>query len=138
MPTHYHLLARVKHAENVSSAMQKLGISYTKAINHRFKRVGALFQGQFQAKLVTDETYLVTLCAYIHANPVKDGLVASPEDWDYSNYRDWLGLRDGALVNRAFIQKHFASADGYRALLNDYLATRQMPETLRAHLQAFD
>jgi len=55
MPTHYHILGRVKQQQtsevfktsevsvsrNVSLAMQKLGISYTKAINKRFSRVGA-------------------------------------------------------------------------------------------------
>src|SRR4030065_1295331 len=65
MPTHYHILGRVKsqtseffknsevlRSSEVSLAMQKLGISYTKAINKRFERVGALFQGQFNAKAV--------------------------------------------------------------------------------------
>src|SRR5688572_12313438 len=43
MPTHYHLLVRVKQglqtSRQVSLAMQKFGISYTKAINKRFNRV---------------------------------------------------------------------------------------------------
>lgn len=80
--------------------MQKLGISYTKAINKRFDRVGALFQGQFQGKLVTTQTHLLNLCIYIHANPVKDGLVAHPEEWEFSNYLEWMGWREGRLVNR--------------------------------------
>ena len=98
MPTHYHLLVRVRDPETsevletsevslrVSRAMQRLGISYTKAINKRFDRVGALFQGAFQAKVVTSDAHLRHLCVYIHANPVKDGLVADPADWPYSNY----------------------------------------------------
>jgi len=43
MPTHYHLLLRIK------SALMRLSVSYTKAINKRFERVGSLFQGPFQA-----------------------------------------------------------------------------------------
>ena len=35
----------------VSQAMMRLGVSYTKAINKRFGRVGALFQGQFHLYL---------------------------------------------------------------------------------------
>ena len=69
--------------------MQKFGISYTKAINKRFARVGALFQGQFhlylrywrrQGKPIRNYAHLLSLCVYIHANPVKDGLAARPED----------------------------------------------------------
>jgi len=116
MPTHYHLLVRVKTSEVsktseispvVSRAMQKLLISYTKAINKRFSRVGALFQGQFQARPIQRYDHLLNLCIYIHANPVIDGLVTTPEDWAYSNYLEWLGAREGNLVDREFIADHF-------------------------------
>jgi putative transposase len=42
--------------------MQKFGISYTKAINKRNNRVGALFQGQFQGKLIEHYNHLLNLC----------------------------------------------------------------------------
>lgn len=29
---------------------------------------------------------------YIHMNPVRRGLVARPEDWLWSSYRDWHNL----------------------------------------------
>lgn len=132
MPTHYHILVRVilqtslqtsevlktsevSVSKQVSLAMQKFLISYTKAINKRFDRVGALFQGQFQGKPVTNYKHLLTLCAYIHANPVRDGLAASPESWDFSNYLEWLGLREGTLVNREFIAEHFGRPKEYKA-----------------------
>ena len=93
MPTHYHLLGRVKQtsevlktsevsaSQQVSHAMQLLLISYTKAINKRFDRTGALFQGAFHSKPISEYNHLQSLCVYIHANPVKDGLVEYPEDW---------------------------------------------------------
>lgn len=154
MPTHYHILSRVKHAEQtsevfktsevsevsrkVSLAMQKFLISYTKAINKRFSRVGALFQGQFQAKPVKSDAHLLNLCVYIHANPVKDGLVALPEDWIYSNYLDWLGQRDGTLVDREFIQEHFESPVKYRELVMQFVKTRYLTDDFRKYLQPFD
>jgi putative transposase len=180
MPTHYHLLGRVKEnseflgaavskasqtsevlktsevsSRQVSVAMQKLGISYTKAINKRFARVGALFQGQFQGKPVKDYEHLLTLCVYIHANPVKDGLVALPEDWEYSNYIEWMdclappatpsrcpsgraGARSGTLVNRQFVQEHFGTSVEYQTLVLDYLTTRNLPDDLRRQLQALE
>jgi REP-associated tyrosine transposase len=91
MPTHYHILVKIRQqtsevfktsevSAQVSLAMQKFLISYTKAINRRFERVGSLFQGQFRAKPIQTYPHLLNLCVYIHANPVKDGLVALPED----------------------------------------------------------
>ena len=155
MPTHYHILVRVKHlppqqtsevfktsevlaaeaSRQVSLAMQKFGISYTKAINKRFTHVGALFQGQFQGKPIKNYEHLLSLCLYIHANPVKDGLAALPEEWEYSNYLDWIGLRSGTLVNREFIQENFGTPADYKSLMMDYTRTRSLSDDLRKYLQ---
>ncbi len=151
MPTHYHILAHVRQASEsqtsevlktsevstskVSRAMQKFGISYTKAVNKRFSRVGALFQGQFQGKLVENYEHLLNLCVYIHANPVKDGLVALPDDWDYSNYLEWMNLREGTLVNREFIKDNFGTPEEYKQMVIAYIKTRDLPEDVLKYLQ---
>lgn len=148
MPTHYHILGRIKQTPEasktsdvslqVSLAMQKFLISYTKAINKRFNRVGSLFQGQFQAKPVRNDTHLLNLCVYIHANPVKDGLVALPENWIYSNYREWLGQHNGTFLDRAFIQEHFGTSGEYQKLVMHFVETRYLPEETRLYLKAFE
>ena len=149
MPTHYHILVRVmlqtsevletsEVSAQVSLAMQKFLISYTKAINKRFARVGSLFQGQFQAKPIETYSHLLNLCVYTHANPVKDGLVALPEDWIYSNYLEWLGQREGTLVNREFIQENFGSPKEYQALVMEYVKTRYLPDDVRKYLRSLE
>lgn len=145
MPTHYHILVRIRQTSEVlktsevsgkvSLAMQKFGISYTKAINKRFERVGALFQGQFQAKPIQHYNHLLNLCVYIHANPVKDGLVALPEDWEFSNYLEWMNLREGTLVNREFIEGNFGTPEEYKRLVMEYIKTRNLPDDVRKYLQ---
>ena len=64
MPTHYHFLIYVKdelssdngtkdiQSLDISKAMMKFSVSYTKAINHKYDRVGPLFQGSFQSKYI--------------------------------------------------------------------------------------
>lgn len=97
MPNHYHLLVVVKETSEVvttsevSKAMMKLSVSYTKAVNHRYNRVGPLFQGAFQAKHIESTAYLWQLAGYIHLNPVEAGLVRLPEDWNFSSCRAYLG-----------------------------------------------
>lgn len=149
MPTHYHLLVKIKTSEvlkssemstlevsnQVSLAMQKFGISYTKAINRRFKRVGALFQGQFQGKPITNYKHLLILCIYIHANPVKDGLVFTPDEWEFSNYLDWMDLRSGKLLDREFIVANFGTKDEYKAQVLNYIKTLDLPEDVRNYLK---
>jgi REP element-mobilizing transposase RayT len=154
MPTHYHILVRVKQqtqqtstqqtseflknsevSNPVSTAMMRLSVSYTKAINKRFSRVGALFQGQFQGKPIEHYNHLLNLCVYIHANPVKDGLVAMPEDWEFSNYLEWMNLREGTLVNREFMQDNFGMPDEYKKLVMEYIKLSNLPEDVRKYLQ---
>jgi REP element-mobilizing transposase RayT len=165
MPTHYHILVRIKQlladqtsnlqtsevlktsevsshpvpeSKAVSLAMQKFGISYTKAINKRFSRVGALFQGQFQGKPIKQYNHLLNLCVYIHANPVKDGLVALPEDWEFSNYLEWMNLREGTLVNREFIEDNFGTPEEYKTLVMEYVKTISLPDDVRKYLQELE
>lgn len=150
MPTHYHIVARVKPkqtseilktsdvSDEVSKAMMKLSVSYTKAINKRFQRAGVLFQGQFQAKPILTSYYLLNLCRYIHGNPVKDGLIADVSQWQYSNYLEWIGERDGKLVDKAFVQDNFDTPDEYRKFVLEYLRTRQLPDDIQKSLDSLD
>ena len=147
MPTHYHLLARIKTSEvsetsevsaAVSKAMMRLSVSYTKAINKRFQRVGSLFQGAFQAKPIEHDAHLSNLCVYIHANPVSDGLADTPGDWPYSNYPEWLGEREGKLVDRNFIETSFGSAEAYQSLVEEYMQTRKLSEDVRMYVQSLE
>jgi putative transposase len=119
----------------ISNAMMRLGVSYTKTINKRFSRVGALFQGQFQGKPVMQYEHLLNLCVYIHANPVKDGLVRMPEEWEYSNYHEWRNLRAGTLVDHAFIREHFGTVQAYQQLVMEYIKTRKLPDDVHKYLR---
>lgn len=119
MPNHYHFLFRQETEVLLSKFMQVVFNAYVQALNIQQGRTGTLFEGRFKHKRVDQWEYLMALCRYIHRNPVKAGLVTKPEDWAYSNYREWIGLRDGALVDREFVQDHFSSADEYVQFVND-------------------
>jgi putative transposase len=126
--------SEVLKTSEVSHAMMRLGVSYTKAINKRFDRVGALFQGQFQGKPIKTYKHLLTLCAYIHANPVKDGLTSTPEMWEFSNYLEWLGLREGTLANREFIEENFGSPEEYKIFLKEYIQSHRIDDDFSKYI----
>ena len=119
MPNHYHFLLRQETDEPLSEFMQVLFNAYVQALNLQQGRTGTLFEGRFKHRRVDQWEYLMILCRYIHLNPVKAKLVTRPEDWAYSNYREWIGVRDGALVNKVFVQNHFPSADEYVKFVSD-------------------
>jgi putative transposase len=121
MPNHYHLLVRQDGEEPAGRLPQRVFNSYTKAFNRRYGRTGTLFEGPFKAIHVDRDGYLLHLCRYIHANPVKHGLVSELGQWPYSNYLEWVGAREGTLVDRAFAREHFPVAGLYRQFVLDYL-----------------
>jgi len=124
MPTHYHLLILLKEAD-LSHRMQLFSISYTKAMNKRYDRVGSLFQGAFQAKHVDGNNYLVHLSRYIHLNPAMAGLVERPEDWEFSSYREYIGLRDGTLPQPEIVLSQFPSREAYRNFVEAYVPSER-------------
>ncbi|MBL7199200.1 MAG: transposase [Anaerolineae bacterium] len=119
MPNHYHLLVR-PHDDHLSRRMQQMIISYTKAMNKRYRRVGALFQGQFQAVCVDQDVYLLHLSRYIHLNPVASGLANRPEDWEFSSYRDYVGLRQGTLPTPDAVLSQFTDRSEYERFVRSY------------------
>jgi hypothetical protein len=98
--------------------------SYTRAINKQEDRTGSLFRDKTKAECITktdegispsfyntnrrteinlhhpEQAYPKICFDYIHENPVNAGLVQNQEDWEYSSYRDYLGLRNGKLINK--------------------------------------
>lgn len=86
LKNHYHLLIRTKDA-NLSRAIQWLGVSYSVWFNRQHQRSGHLFQGRFKSFLIENEQYFVTLCLYIHGNPIRAGIVKRLLDYKWSSYQ---------------------------------------------------
>jgi len=133
-PNHYHFLVRQDGDKPAGNLPQSVFNSYTKAYNKMYSHSGTLFEGRFRAKPVQTGSHLLHLCRYIHGNPVKDGLVTDPANWPYSNYLEWIGERDGALVDREFIKNQFDNVGEYKKFLFQYLKSRQLPDDVKKFL----
>jgi putative transposase len=138
MPTHYHFCLRQNGDKPAGLFPQRVFNSYTKAYNKRYQQSGTLFQGRYHVKPVDTVEYLLQLCRYIHANPVKDGLVADLDDWDYSNYHEWVGKRQGKLFDPDFVAAYFDTPQDYRNFVLDYLLSRDLPEEIRLYLEQLE
>jgi REP element-mobilizing transposase RayT len=111
MPNHFHWLIQIKKKDKLDSRTfaedgsvidlnKSIGIllrSYTRAINKSYKNSGSLFQQGTKSKnvntgLTKHDNYALICFLYIHQNPVKAKLSTSFEGWDFSSYRDFIGL----------------------------------------------
>lgn len=138
LPNHYHYLIRQDSDTPAGSLPQQVYNSYSKAFNKRYAHSGTLFEGPYRVRPVTTQPYLLHLCAYIHANPVRHGLVNSPEAWPYSNYLEWLGKRNGTMVDHGFVRDCFGGPDPYQQYVRDYLDRREILEEMAMWLSRWD
>lgn len=93
MTNHYHLMVETIEG-NLSQGMRQLNGIYTQRVNRRHGLVGHVLQGRYKAILVQKEAYLLTLARYIVLNPVRAGMVGSPDHWQWSSHCLTLGERD--------------------------------------------
>jgi putative transposase len=98
MTNHLHLLATPQDDVGLPRMMQHLGRSYVRRFNKTHQRTGTLFEGRYKSTLIQTERYLVACMAYIDLNPVRAGLVQYPQDYPWSSYGHYAGLRVDPLV----------------------------------------
>jgi REP element-mobilizing transposase RayT len=132
MPNHYHFLLRPEEDDALSRFIQRLFNSYTQAFNKQQERSGTLFEGRAKSKFVDSDEYVIHLCRYIHLNPVRAGLVSNPGEWAYSNYLDWVGQRNGTLVDHAFIHQYFLKPKDYETFV-----LSEIDQTMEEKLQGY-
>ena len=90
MTNHVHLMIRTGLTHPLSKLMQSVNTAYTFYMHKRYRRVGHIFQGRYHSVLVDTDSYALELSRYIHLNPVRAGMVSSPEHHPWSSYRAYL------------------------------------------------
>lgn len=113
MPNHFHILIEPCKEIQVSKLISKLCTSYAMYLNKKHKRVGHVFQDQFKAVLIEDDSQLMWTSAYIHMNPVKDKLVKYPEDYKWSSYNDFISERNLPIVNKELLIETFGDQKSF-------------------------
>jgi hypothetical protein len=66
---------------------------FTRHVNDRHGRDGPIFLGRFHSRLITDETYLLNACRYIHRNALDTDGLNDLSTYRWSSHRTYLGLR---------------------------------------------
>ena len=84
MPNHVHILIEPQ-LRNLPRAMHYVFSNYAARFNYKYQRKGHLFGGPYRQAVCLDSAYLLSASVYIHLNPVKDDLCASPETYRWSS-----------------------------------------------------
>lgn len=122
MDTHVHIYINTCGAD-ISSFMHSLNTAYVRYYNTKYARHGHLFGDRFASFIVNNDTYSITLSAYINNN-AKDlpDYSGKEELYPYSSYGIYTGYRDDPdeIVDTGYILKLFcedkkAAREKYRA-----------------------
>lgn len=90
MGNHVHLLLG-EGREEISATMKRIGVSYAWFYNWKYNRIGHLLQDRYKSEKVESDGYLVSVVRYIHQNPVKAGIVKTPDKWEWSSCHGYYG-----------------------------------------------
>jgi REP element-mobilizing transposase RayT len=117
MPSHVHLVVEMPAGESISDLMRDFKKFTSTKVRQGLQReerseflqvlrrnavgkknqVFKLWMDRFDDVVIHDDEMMAVKVDYIHNNPVKAGLVAAAEDWDYSSARDYRGMGHGPL-----------------------------------------
>jgi putative transposase len=109
MNNHIHLLIQIGNIP-LSKVMHNLAFRYSQRINRKYDTTGHLFQGRYKAILVQDGVYFMRLLRYIHRNPVRAGIVDSPENYSWSSHNSYVSQNRIDWLTRDFGLSKFASS----------------------------
>ena len=129
MPTHFHVFGR-SILGNMSRAMQYLSSTYTLKFNKRHRLDGPLFRGRFKNQIVGNRGYQRHLVAYIHLNPIEDGLAKKLTDRCWTSHRAYLGLDSTPpwLVTQYLLNLFGGSEPLNQFVTNVHLGIEQPPD----------
>ena len=96
MPEHVHLLISEPEGRKLSVAIQMLKQNSSHQLQN-LARSGSFWQARYYDFNVWSDWKRVEKLRYIHRNPVKRRLAASPEDWEWSSFRHYVSGVEGSV-----------------------------------------
>lgn len=87
MPNHVHVIARIHAGHSLGEVIYSWKSWVAKQANKLLGRSGAFWQREYYDRYMRDEKHLADAILYVEMNPVKPGLVKTPEAWPWSSAR---------------------------------------------------
>lgn len=121
MPTHFHAEFQEIEAGGISKLMQRLGNSYTRYLNIKYKRSGHIFSGTFKSVHISDNDQLLNTSVYIHSNPRELKYYKGKEQlYPWSSFKDYIGEnRWGDLLDGSLILGQFVNGEEYKKFVDE-------------------
>jgi putative transposase len=90
MDNHLHLVIK-EQKETISQIIKKIATTYVYYFNHKYKRVGHLFQDRYKSETIENDAYLLSVIRYVHNNPEK-AEISKKKKYKWSSYPNYINL----------------------------------------------
>lgn len=118
MPNHFHLLIYLKtNTEDAEKLFRGIMTAYVMYFNHKYKRIGPLFQGRYKASPVDQDSYLIHISRYIHLNPLD--IDNDYKQYPYSSYSFYTENSKQTFISSARL-KSFVDFENYKEFVEEY------------------
>lgn len=99
MTNHVHLIIDPgNNPDSLSLLMKGVAGRQTRYINKMAKRSGSLWEGRFKSSIISTWEYLLSCSRYVDLNPLRAGMIKTPEDYKWSSYQCKAhGIKDDIL-----------------------------------------
>lgn len=98
MPNHIHMVVVPREEASLAKFFGPLHCRYAVKVNAVHGWQGHLWQQRFYST-VMDETHALAAMRYVELNPVRAGLCARAEDWQWSSIHAHLEMMNDSLVD---------------------------------------
>lgn len=134
LANHFHLYVEVDEEAQleefyrtkpaaISKTIGHMSTAYAKYFRYKYKSQGqgAVFQGRFKRRVVSDIGYARNLIHYIHRNPANHGFASEPEDYPFTSLQEALNPQLESYGDR---EKIFTTFGGEHAFHRSWKRTR--------------
>lgn len=98
MSNHFHLQMR-SDSQPISKVMSLINKRYADYYNTKNNLTGHVFEKRYFDRLINTNLAMLRVSRYIHLNPLKAGLVETPESYRWSSYRLYLHTSGHSMLN---------------------------------------
>jgi hypothetical protein len=117
MSNHFHLLLKNTEIDGVNKLLKRTMTAYSKVINSKSERRGALFETTFKAVEMKSEAQLLHVSRYIHLNPLDAGI--DYETYVWSSYPSFVDGCGPDWLKKEYILAYFKNNQEYMRFVRD-------------------
>ncbi len=130
MPNHWHLVLRPLAEGQLQEFMRWITVTHVRRHHgHYGGKSGHLYQGRYKHFCVEEDSYILTLCRYVEANPLRGRLVTGAEKWPWSS----LHQRVHRLGNPPLADWPVDRPRNWTAVVNEVMGDTEL-KVLREHV----